>query len=81
MKTAQEVILSIDELSPEEQQAVFVYIENLQSEKPFQETNYSPEEMAKIDKDLEEAEKGINVCGPFHTTEEIFAHLDNLQPE
>ncbi|RJP30549.1 MAG: hypothetical protein C4527_09395 [Candidatus Omnitrophota bacterium] len=80
MKTAQDVIMEIQELPPEEKQIVVDFVASIQEE-TYNPTYYSPEDMAKIDHDMEEAEQGINVSGPFYTTEEILAHLDSLKPE
>ncbi|MEW6236319.1 MAG: hypothetical protein AB1656_13110 [Candidatus Omnitrophota bacterium] len=79
MKTAEEVIEILQELPPEERRKVAEYL--YESEEEFLEENYSPEDMAKIEHDLEEAKQGINVIGPFYTTEELLSHLDSIQPE
>jgi len=80
MKTAEEIILEFKELPPEEWQKVVEYVETAK-ENAFSITHYSPEDMAKIEHDLEEAKRGINISGPFYTNEELLAHLDSLQPE
>jgi hypothetical protein len=38
----------------------------------------SDEAAARLNKAAEEAKKGINVSGPFHTVEEMMQHLDKL---
>ena len=43
------------------------------------ELDISPRKARAIIKDLDDAERGIGVSGPFSTTEEIRAHLDSLK--
>ncbi len=73
MMTAEEVIVIIRELPPEEQEKVADYL-NAGEEEYVEEENYSPEDMAKIDHDLEEAKRGINVS-PTLRGKEAVAYL------
>jgi len=73
MKTAEEIILEFKQLPPEEWQKVVEYIDSAR-EDAFQFTHYSSEDMAKIDHDLDEAERGINVS-PTLKGEEAVAYL------
>ena len=66
MKTAEEVLAIIRELPPEERQKIAEYM-NADEEK-FLEENYSPEDVAKILKSGEEAERGINVSPELERT-------------
>jgi len=59
MKTAEEVIVIIQELPPEEREKVAEYLNA--REEHFPEEHYSPEDIAKILQSGEEAERGINV--------------------
>lgn len=72
MKTAEEIIQEIKELPLEERQKVADYMSV--EEEPFLETNYSPEDMAKLYQDIEEYNQGIDVVGPF-TGEDAIAYL------
>ncbi|MEW6236317.1 MAG: hypothetical protein AB1656_13100 [Candidatus Omnitrophota bacterium] len=76
MKTAEEIILEFKELPPEEWQKVVEYVEAAK-ENVFPITHYSPEDMADIEHDLEEAKRGENVVGPF-TGEEANEYLRKL---
>jgi len=76
MKTAEEIILEFKELPTEEWRKVVEYVDSAR-EDAFQITHYSPEDMAKIEHDLEEAKRGINVVGPFKG-EEANEYLRNL---
>ncbi len=91
MHTKQEVINAFLELPPKEQEEVKEFVNSTSSGVDFmvkafhaeyvRGENYSPDIMAEINHDAEEAKKGINVSGPFNTTEELFAHLDSLKSE
>jgi len=93
MKTAEAIIEEIQELAPDQKNIVIDYVNSIQDEKDadflnraleeeyVEEENYSPEDIAKLNRAQEDAKKGINMSGPFHTTEEIFAHLDSLKQE
>lgn len=74
MKTADEVIQDIQELSFEERQKVVDYL-LLEDDEPFQPTRLSPEDMAKLDQDMEEYRQGIDVSPVLRTKEEIIAYL------
>lgn len=78
MKTAADIIQEIDELSFEERQKVAEYF-NSDREDEFLIENYSPEDIAKIIQSGKEAKCGINMSGPFTTTEEIIAHLEYIE--
>lgn len=78
MKTAEEVCQSIMELPPDKLRIVAEYIEEVKDDS-FKVTCYSDEDMAKIEQDALEAKQGINVSGPFKSTDELFAHLDSLE--
>lgn len=80
MKTAEEVISIIQEMSPEERLKVTNYL-NAQEEGIFLGKEYSSEDIARIERDLQEAEQRINRSVSFDTTEETFAHLDLLRSE
>lgn len=73
MKTTDEIITEMEELPPEE---IRVIIRHFESEEEF-----SEEDTALILQASEDAKRGVNMSGPFNTTEEIFAHLDSLKPE
>ena len=93
MKTAENIIADFQELARDQQEKVIRFVISVKEqeetnflnqafeEKYIQEENYSPEDIAVLDRLQEEAKQGINMSGPFHTTEELFAHLDSLQPE
>ncbi len=68
MKTAQEIILEIQVLPPEERQIVVEYVESTKDE-AFKITNYPPEVLEEIDRCAEEAKRGENVVGPFRDEE------------
>ncbi|MEW6236321.1 MAG: hypothetical protein AB1656_13120 [Candidatus Omnitrophota bacterium] len=72
MKTAEEVIAIIQELPPEERQKVAEYLN--ESEEEFLEENYSPEDIALLDRLQDEAERGINV-EEFASMEEAIKSL------
>ncbi len=59
MKTAEEIILEIQELPVEERQKVADFLHAEDEE--FLEENYSPEDTAKILQAGEEAERGMNI--------------------
>jgi len=75
MKTAEEIILEIKELSPDERQKVAEYI---YSDEEFPEENYSPEDMALLDQDEEEYRQGINIS-PELEGDEAIAYLERLR--
>lgn len=60
MKTAQEFIAEYQKLPLEEKQMVVDYVISTEIE-VFPEEDYSPDDIAKILKSGEEAERGINV--------------------
>lgn len=70
MRTADEIILEIQELPPEERQKVADYL-NAGDGGEFLEEDYSPEDIAKLDRIQDEVERGINIIGPFSGTEAI----------
>ena len=90
MKTAEEVIMDFQELAHDQQEKVVQFVISVKEqeetnvlnkaleEEYIQEENYSPEDMAKILKSGEEAERGINVSGPF-AGEEAINHLRRLR--
>ncbi|MEW6237002.1 MAG: hypothetical protein AB1656_16580 [Candidatus Omnitrophota bacterium] len=77
MKTAEEIISEIKELSPEERRIVVDFVES-QKEESFIITRYSPEDMAKLDQDQEEARQGINIS-PELEGDEAIAYLEKLR--
>ena len=77
MKTAQDVIMEIQELPPEEKQIVVDFVASIQEEEFFEE-NYSPEDIAKILQAGELAEKGIGVS-PELEGEEAVHYLKKLR--
>lgn len=42
--------------------------------------NYTPEQLAEFDRLAEEAERGINVSGPFHSVKEMWDHMMKNKP-
>ncbi len=76
MKTAQDVIMDFQKLAPDQQNEVRDFVNSVQEQDDF-----SEEETALILQASEDAKRGINMSGPFNTTEEIFDHLDSLKPE
>ena len=78
MKTADAIILEIQELPVDEQQKVADYLE-FGEQTNSEEEHFSPEEIAEILQAGEEAKKGINVSGPFSGAKEAIAFLDNLK--
>ncbi|MEW6237004.1 MAG: hypothetical protein AB1656_16590 [Candidatus Omnitrophota bacterium] len=74
MKTAEEIISEIKELSPEERRIVVDFVES-NKEEAFAITRFSSEDMALLDQCEEEAEQGINVSPVLKTTEESIAYL------
>jgi hypothetical protein len=93
MKTAHDVIMDFQKLSPDQQDKVRKFVNSVKEQDEanslnrafeqeyVEEENYSPEDMALILQASEYAKRGINMSGPFNTTKEIFAHLDSLKPE
>lgn len=89
--TAQKIINAFLELPPKEQEDVREFVNSTNSDVDFlvkafdaeyvREENYSDEDQAVLDQCQEDARKGINMSGPFNTTEELFAHLDSLKSE
>jgi len=67
---AQEIIMEIGKLTQEEKQVVIDFAVSI-SEETYKETDYSLENMAKIDHDIEEAERGENTVGPFRGKEAV----------
>ena len=83
MKTAQEIILEIGELPPEERQAVFDYVDSQKDvdshiDLEYQPTQYSSEIMTELDRAQEEARQGININGPF-SGQEALDYLERLR--
>ncbi len=77
MKTAEEIILEIKELSREERKKVADYLQSEEND-DFQEEHYSPEDISRILKAGEEAEKGIGVS-PELEGEEAVDYLRKLR--
>ncbi len=76
MNTVEELTLTIKTLSPEKMRIVADFVNAVKNES-FKITNYSDEDMAKIEQDAREAKQGINVSGPF-VGEEANEHLRRL---
>lgn len=76
MKTAEEIIHQIQELSPEEQQKVTNFIYSQQNDDS--EENYSDDDITKILQAGEEAENGIGTS-PELEGEEAIQFLRNLR--
>lgn len=76
MRTAEEVISIIQELSIEERKKITDYL--VANEEEFIEENYSLENMAMLDRIQAEAENGINVS-PRLKGEEANLYLRNLR--
>ena len=70
MQTDEEIVSTIKELPLEKKRIVVDYI-NAVKEESFKVTHYSPEIMAEINHDAEEAKRGENVYGPFKGQEAI----------
>ena len=64
MKTAVEIILEIEDLSQEEREKLDEYL-NANKEVEFLKEDYSPEDIAMLDRIQAEAEQGINVSRGF----------------
>lgn len=64
MKTAEDIIQEIEELSPEEREKVSNYFSS-EMEGIYREEKYSEEDIAKLEQDALEAKQGINVVGPY----------------
>ncbi len=67
---AQEIIMEIEKLPQEEKQVVIEFAVSIR-EDAYKETDYSLEDMAKIDHDIEEAGRGENTVGPFRGKEAV----------
>ncbi len=76
MKTGAQFITEFEKLAPEEKQIVVDYVVS-SGDGIFKETDYSPEIMAEIEHDLEEARQGINVS-PELEGEEAVNYLRRL---
>lgn len=76
MKTAEEIILDIQELSLEERQKIREFMDEKDE---YVETCYTRKVMEEISHDVEEAEKGINVSGTFDNAQEVISHLKRLR--
>jgi len=70
MKTAEDIIQDLQELSPEEREKVSDYFTS-EMDGIYREEHYSDEDMAKIEQDALEAKQGINVVGPFRGEEAV----------
>lgn len=77
MKTALELIAEYKVLPPEEKRIVVDYVNSAENE-VYPEEEYSPEDIAKILKSGEEAERGINVSYALEG-EGVIAHLQRLR--
>lgn len=77
MKTANDIIGEIQELSLDERQKVIDYLSA--DDGKFTETCYSKEIIEEIDRDIEEAERGINVSPAFETASEAIAYLHQFR--
>ncbi len=92
MKTAEDIIEEIQELAPDQKNKVIDYVNSIQDEKNaeflnrafeeeyVEEENYSPEDIAKLDRAQEDAKKGINMSGPFRG-EEVINFLRRLDKQ
>ncbi len=74
---AQDIILEIQKLPPDEKQIVFDYV-IATDEEEFKVTKYSEEDLAILDQRYEEAKRGINV-DRFSSMDEALAFLDSLE--
>lgn len=63
-KAADEIILEIQELPPDERKKVADYL-NAGDGEEFLEEDYSPEDSALLDRIQDEAERGLKVEGSF----------------
>lgn len=77
MRTAEELIRILKELPADEWRNVVEYVDSSRDDR-IEPTHDSNEDMAKIESDLEEARRGINVSGPFFSAKEAIEHLDRL---
>lgn len=78
MKTAEKIIQEIRNLPPEERQKVADYL-YAEEEELFRVTKLSPEDMAKLDRDMEEYRQGIDVSPVLKTKEEILSYLNQYK--
>jgi len=91
MHTTRDVIKAFLELSEKEKEEIRNFVNSTNGDVDFlikgfeaeyvREENYSEEDQAVLDQCQEDAKKGINMSGPFNTTDELFTHLDNLKSE
>ncbi|MGI6455544.1 MAG: hypothetical protein ACOX5R_07945 [bacterium] len=72
MKTAEEVMKLIQELAPEEKQKLFDYVTD---EMNYRETEYPPHIIEELNRDAEEARKGINSSPVFIEINDAIAYL------
>ena len=72
VKTAEDIILEIKELPPEEFQKGEEYL--LQTQEEWE---LSPEEEAEVDRRIAEADRGENLSPTFNSVEDMMNHLRN----
>ncbi len=73
MNTAKDCIEAFKKLPPEEKQAVIDFVYSIEEEE-FKATQYSEDDLAKLDRRYEEAKQGINV-EKFSSMEEAIKSL------
>jgi len=89
MFAAQDVIKAFLGLPEKEQEKVKHFINSTHDDVDFlikgfeaeyvREEDYSPEDIAKLDRIQEEAEQGINMSPTYKSKKEALAHLDRLE--
>jgi len=78
MKTAEEIIVAIEGLPPEEVEKVWEYLHSVDDFRP---TEYPPEVLEEIAMDVEEAKRGINVSPTFSSMDEAIKWLHMKEDE
>ena len=74
MTRAERIILEIQELPLDELKQIVEYVDSLKVD-DFQPTQYSSDDMKLLDKDLEEARKGIHMSPTFQNADDAIAFL------
>ncbi len=80
MKTAIEIIAEIQELPLNERQKVSNYLMN-EEETESSITDFTPEILEVIDRNIQEAQQGINVSPTFKTAGEAIAYLRQFRSD
>ncbi|RJP18472.1 MAG: hypothetical protein C4527_28920 [Candidatus Omnitrophota bacterium] len=78
MKTAEEIIVAIEGLPPEEVEKVWEYLNSVDDFRP---TEYPSEVLEEIARNVEEAKRGINVSPTFSSMDEAIKWLHMKEDE